>query len=29
LPNGNGFPSSDHRLVAMDVEIERERGNDD
>lgn len=21
LPNGNGFPSSDHRLVAVDVEI--------
>jgi 3-phytase len=20
LPNGNGFPSSDHRLVAVDVE---------
>ena len=21
LPNGNGFPSSDHRLVAVDVEV--------
>jgi hypothetical protein len=21
LPNGNGFPSSDHRLVAIDVEF--------
>ena len=28
LPNGNGFPSSDHRLVAVDVEIERRRGRD-
>jgi hypothetical protein len=26
LPDGNGFPSSDHRLVAVDVEIERRRG---
>jgi 3-phytase len=23
LPNGNGFPSSDHRLVAVDVEVRR------
>jgi hypothetical protein len=23
LPNGNGFPSSDHRLVAVDVKIPR------
>jgi hypothetical protein len=23
LPNGNGFPSSDHRLVAADVEVRR------
>jgi hypothetical protein len=23
LPDGNGFPSSDHRLVAVDVEVER------
>jgi 3-phytase len=23
LPNGNGFPSSDHRLVAVDVDLER------
>jgi hypothetical protein len=25
LPNGNGFPSSDHRLVAVDVEVGRKR----
>jgi Endonuclease/Exonuclease/phosphatase family len=25
LPNGNGFPSSDHRLVAVDVEVRRKR----
>jgi hypothetical protein len=25
LPNGNGFPSSDHRLVAVDVEVHGER----
>jgi hypothetical protein len=24
LPNGNGFPSSDHRLVAVDVEVRRD-----
>jgi hypothetical protein len=31
LPNGNGFPSSDHRLVAVDVEVEkgRRKGGDD
>jgi hypothetical protein len=29
LPNGNGFPSSDHRLVTVDVQIERKRGDDD
>jgi 3-phytase len=23
LPNGNGFPSSDHRLVAVDLEVRR------
>jgi 3-phytase len=23
LPDGNGFPSSDHRLVAVDVEVDR------
>jgi hypothetical protein len=23
LPNGNGFPSSDHRLVAVDVQVGR------
>jgi len=23
LPNGNGFPSSDHRLVAVDVRYDR------
>jgi len=23
LPNGNGFPSSDHRLVAVDVKYDR------
>ena len=25
LPDGNGFPSSDHRLVAVDVEVPRRR----
>jgi hypothetical protein len=25
LPNGNGFPSSDHRLVAVDVKVDRKR----
>jgi Endonuclease/Exonuclease/phosphatase family len=25
LPNGNGFPSSDHRLVAVDVEVRGKR----
>jgi hypothetical protein len=25
LPDGNGFPSSDHRLVAVDVRVGRER----
>jgi hypothetical protein len=30
LPNGNGFPSSDHRLVAVDVSSSRRgRGRDD
>jgi hypothetical protein len=31
LPNGNGFPSSDHRLVAVDAEIPRHhhQPNDD
>jgi hypothetical protein len=28
LPDGNGFPSSDHRLVAVDIEVPR-RGRDD
>jgi 3-phytase len=26
LPDGNGFPSSDHRLVAVDVELKGDRG---
>ena len=26
LPDGNGFPSSDHRLVAVDVEVSRRHG---
>jgi 3-phytase len=26
LPNGNGFPSSDHRLVAVDVDLPHGRG---
>jgi hypothetical protein len=26
LPNGNGFPSSDHRLVAVDLDLPRGRG---
>jgi 3-phytase len=26
LPNGNGFPSSDHRLVAVDVEVPGRHG---
>jgi hypothetical protein len=26
LPNGNGFPSSDHRLVAVDVRLRRGHG---
>jgi len=25
LPNGNGFPSSDHRLVAVDVDVRGKR----
>jgi 3-phytase len=25
LPNGNGFPSSDHRLVAVDVNVRGDR----
>jgi 3-phytase len=25
LPNGNGFPSSDHRLVAVDVRVPKHR----
>jgi 3-phytase len=25
LPDGNGFPSSDHRLTAVDVAIHRHR----
>jgi Endonuclease/Exonuclease/phosphatase family len=30
LPDGNGFPSSDHRLVAVDLELRRgHRGDDD
>jgi hypothetical protein len=30
LPDGNGFPSSDHRLVAVDLEVPgRERDDDD
>jgi Endonuclease/Exonuclease/phosphatase family len=28
LPNGNGFPSSDHRLVAVDVELPRRHHHD-
>jgi hypothetical protein len=28
LPDGNGFPSSDHRLVAVDVEVKRHRRHD-
>jgi hypothetical protein len=27
LPNGNGFPSSDHRLVAVDVDLPRGHGH--
>ena len=27
LPDGNGFPSSDHRLVAADLEIPRGHGH--
>ncbi len=27
LPDGNGFPSSDHRLVAVDLEIEKRHGH--
>ena len=27
LPDGNGFPSSDHRLVAVDVDIPRGHGH--
>jgi 3-phytase len=26
LPDGNGFPSSDHRLVAVDLEVPHGRG---
>jgi endonuclease/exonuclease/phosphatase family protein len=29
VPDGNGFPSSDHRLVAVDVDLKRGRGHDD
>jgi hypothetical protein len=29
LPDGNGFPSSDHRLVAVDVKPGRTHGGDD
>jgi Endonuclease/Exonuclease/phosphatase family len=29
LPDGNGFPSSDHRLVAVDVKAGRAGGRDD
>jgi hypothetical protein len=29
LPDGNGFPSSDHRLVAVDVKTSRAGGHDD
>jgi Endonuclease/Exonuclease/phosphatase family len=29
LPDGNGFPSSDHRLVAVDLELKRGRGRHD
>jgi 3-phytase len=25
LPNGNGFPSSDHRLAAVDVRVPKHR----
>ena len=28
LPDGNGFPSSDHRLVAVDVKVGRDRDDD-
>jgi hypothetical protein len=28
-PDGNGFPSSDHRLVAVDVELDRHDDDDD
>jgi Endonuclease/Exonuclease/phosphatase family len=28
LPDGNGFPSSDHRLVAVDVKVGRDRDHD-
>jgi Endonuclease/Exonuclease/phosphatase family len=29
LPDGNGFPSSDHRLVAVDLEVPGRGGGDD
>ena len=29
LPDGNGFPSSDHRLVAVDSKAARAGGGDD
>jgi 3-phytase len=29
LPDGNGFPSSDHRLVAVDLEVPRRKGGHD
>jgi 3-phytase len=29
VPDGNGFPSSDHRLVAVDLEVPGRGGHDD